>query len=119
MLKFPLIVFMMVTFVGALVHADLKCGGTEPFWDLTIGAKKAKYWDQDEIGKKTTLDILSVQDARGMMPGEVRKYRFKNAWSIADAVVLRKKCDDGMSDTIYPYSITFTTESKVFSGCCR
>lgn len=110
-------VVICVVLVPAISHADLKCGGVEPSWSLTIGAKTAMYDDLD--GKKVMFNIVTAQDARGIKPGHVRKYVFKNAQSTADAVVLKKKCDDGMSDETYPYNITLTIMKTVFSGCCQ
>lgn len=98
-------------------HADLKCGGTEPFWNLTIGSKKAVYEAME--GGKVEFDSVVFQDARGIKPDMVRHYTLKNSKTSADAVVLKQKCDDGMSDVTYPYNITLTIMKTVFSGCCR
>lgn len=110
-------VIISIVMMTATVHADLKCGGTEPFWSLMIGAKKAVYETME--GSKTTFDAITIQEAEGIKAGHVRKYQFKNTQSSADAVVLKKKCDDGMSDITYPYNITLTIAKTVLSGCCR
>lgn len=111
------ILILGVVMVAGLAHADLKCGGTEPFWNLTIGSHTAAYEDME--GKNVQFGTVTVQDARGIKPGIVRKYDFKNAQSTADAVVLKQSCSDGMSDVTYPYAITLTIMKTVFSGCCR
>lgn len=98
-------------------YADLKCGGTEPFWGLTIGAKRAVYEPME--GSKVEFDSVVSQDAQGIKPYMVRNYTLKNSKTLADAVILKQKCDDGMSDVTYPYNITLTIMKTVFSGCCR
>lgn len=114
-MKYILILGLVMT--AGLAHADLKCGGTEPFWNLTIGAKKAVYETME--GSKVEFDSVAFRDAQGIKPDMVRNYALKNSKTSADAVVLKQKCGDGMSDVTYPYNITLTIMKAVFSGCCR
>lgn len=103
--------------LSGIARADLKCGGTEPFWSLAIGSSKAIYENVGE-DQKIEFGAITQQDAQGLKPGYTRKYTFKNAKTTADAVVLKKKCDDGMSDKTYPYTITLTVGKTVLAGCC-
>lgn len=116
MKRITLLVLMVA--LSGVAHADLKCGGTEPFWSIVIRNNKATYENMGE-GLNVVFDAVLLQDTQGLKPDHTRKYTFKNAKTTADAVILKKKCDDGMSDIIYPYNITFTMMKMTFSGCCR
>lgn len=107
-----------VVALSGIARADLKCSGTEPFWSLMIGSTKAVYENMGE-GLKMEFATVIQQDAQGLQAGHTRKYTFKNAKVTADAIVIKKKCDDGMSDITYPYTITLTVGKTLLAGCCR
>jgi len=108
------IVFLLI---GTTAYADLKCGGTEPFWSLAIGEKKAVYEHQE--GTKKEFDVVKQQDAAGITPGIVRKYTLRRDSTTADAIVHKRRCSDGMNDRTYPYEITFSVSDAFLTGCCR
>lgn len=118
MIRYAFYILAILIGFGAPARADLKCGGTEPFWGLVIGSNKATYENMGE-GLKAEFDAVMLQDAQGLKPGHMRKYLLKNAKTPAEAMVLKKKCNDGMSDVTYPYTIAFTYKGIVFAGCCR
>ena len=99
----------------------LFCGGTEPFWSLSIdSAAQAKFSAPDipevnygivgsgDFGGRPTLDYLWL----------------RGSGSTATAFISRQFCSDGMSDRLYGYHIGFTHmgddgASWGMEGCCR
>jgi uncharacterized membrane protein len=112
-----LIVAASLTLAPAYAFADLKCGGTEPFWSLDIGAKKAVYKGIE--GDKIEFEVASKQDATGLKPGIVQVFTLKGKGPQSSAVVQRQRCSDDMSDIEYSYEVTLTLPKEVFHGCCE
>ena len=104
--------------VSVPAFAELKCGGTEPFWNLVIQSKTAVYKNMGE-GLEAFLNLSAQAEEQGLKHGTVRKFHFTGDGMSADAVVQKQKCSDGMSDITYPYTIAFSIGQKVLSGCCK
>jgi len=109
---------VLITLFAVPAFADLKCSGTEPFWSLVIKSKTAIYENMAE-GLKAELTVSAQKEAKGLKPGNVRKFSLVGEGMSGDAVVQKQKCTDGMSDITYPYNITLSMGEEVFSGCCK
>jgi uncharacterized membrane protein len=101
---------------------DVKCSGTEPFWDLTINDRQIRF-----SSPENSFDMTPVQPsaARGMAQDYVLVYRTRASTdrNAPVTIVLQKspssQCSDGMSDTSHPYYAVVVTPRAVFAGCCR
>jgi uncharacterized membrane protein len=95
--------------------APMACGGSEPFWSLTLDAEgNAKFSDGDgrEIASRYT-----------MLPS--RNTTLMTSASFADgsirAVITNNSCVESMSDANDddPYEIAIFYDGKLLSGCCN
>lgn len=84
-----------------------RCHGTEPFFGLDIDTAKTKLTPSmnDQSVKRFATNIHGM-DVIGFL--------------IDGRVIGRKLCNDGMSDTEYPFEILFTAiDGTTMSGCCE
>lgn len=102
---------------GAPVPAALECHGTEPFWTIKIGPKDSTYQFQDEAKEPMALGPLTQAANRSdgwMAVGGSSKAPTAVFLSRAES------CSNGMSDDVFPYSITAKVPNGgVVSGCCK
>ena len=80
--------------------------GTEPFWDLTIGHDML-FTDRG-TGVQIAEQAPPVQHG---IAGEI--YRGGRL----DVNIVHAKCSDGMSDRIYPDTVTVQVEGRPYKGC--
>ena len=73
---------------AAQAQGEYRASGTEPFWSLTIGARTMRF---EAPGRPT----VSVPTPR----------------------VIHRQCSDGMSDRVYPDTVTVTVDGRTFKGC--
>lgn len=98
---------------------QLKCGGTEPFWGLTIQGKKMEYSELGvEKNKHYTINDKLVtagfsEDSSFVLRGSAGLN--KPIYVAIKAV----ECNDGMSDEVYSHEILYINGSTVLGGCCR
>ncbi len=94
----------------------MECGGTEPFWSISISERDMKVNMMD--GPQYSVPVsLRQQSANSTSVAVVAG----NRGAAATTAFLEKveTCSDGMSDKNYPYSITAVLNGqKVVSGCC-
>lgn len=97
----------------------LSCGGTEPFWSLTLGATSATY--SDPSGMNAEMPMVSSASASGR-PNWPLVLRHAGLDSSILSVVRAQTCGDGMSDRDYGYALTtiltIGLEERVLEGCC-
>jgi uncharacterized membrane protein len=103
---------------AAPMMQSLECFGTEPFWSVTFAGHMA-YTPMD--GPKRKIDITD----RTRAINRTDRYALSGATATdsATAVITRRMCSDGMSDTAFGLSLDFilnTRTGRMFlSGCCR
>lgn len=92
----------------------LECGGTEPFWGATVSKSSV---DIRSLGEpeNQSIAVTSVEAASGYTSEFLQIYKNDNG---PVAVVTSNKCNDSMSDYIYPKEIIIFTGSETFYGCC-
>ncbi|KQU55610.1 hypothetical protein ASG67_05535 [Sphingomonas sp. Leaf339] len=83
-----------------------RASGTEPFWSVTIDDRHIRL-------KQVTVRSISVAvpKARSIMNG--RRY-VTRAMTVA---IVRKPCSDGMSDRLYPDTVTVDVGRRRLQGC--
>lgn len=98
------------------IPEELFCGGTEPFWSLTLGRDNSLTFN--EMGGEP-LKISS--DWRHSVTG-----RQNGSFAIGSdseiALFHRRDCSDGMSDRTYGWALDFLLtggQGAYLQGCCR
>ncbi len=95
----------------------MRCGGTEPFWGITITERdmSVDVLDGPRYNVPVTFRQTSANDrtiaviAGQNGPNETQTFLQKVS-----------ACSDGMSDVNYPYAVTAVfNKQRVYSGCCR
>ena len=80
--------------------------GTEPFWSLTIGVRTIEFQDA-ERRRVTAATPVPRPSFNGM--------QYVTPRIVVD--VTRSRCSDGMSDRVYPDSVTVTIGQRTLRGC--
>lgn len=81
--------------------------GTEPFWDLTVDDRQMIFTDRGtnvSVTQPTPSVIVGVA-------GEI--YRTPRI----ELNIVHAKCNDGMSDRVYPDTIQVSVDGRPFQGC--
>ena len=86
--------------------------GTEPFWAATV------------VGDRLTYSTPLDQPGRAIAVTRTSGPGFASVEGVFDARPLRLRvtkgpCSDGMSDTVYPFSVVRTVTGAVERGCAR
>lgn len=116
---FPLVLSIFLSnAVSASSIPTLSCAGTEPFWDLSINTLGNITYRDPLIEKK--YSDASIKNAEGSPEG----YAFKiEAGDTENGTlllnVIKTKCNDGMSDTIYTYTTLVDINGIILIGCCN
>ncbi|MCI4665271.1 MAG: hypothetical protein MRY74_11175 [Neomegalonema sp.] len=100
----------------------LVCGGTEPFWTLTLTSRKRAKFEalgQDFKGSYRISKVV-VAAARSGYPAA---FMLKAPASSAELTVSAGWCSDGMSDRDFGWRATMLFSTKpgqrtMFEGCC-
>ncbi len=111
-----LIVLLSLAMSASAMAADYSCGGTEPFWDLSIKGNTVTYNEflADESTK--TEEIISRKDAHGL----VSEFAFEvKSASMTASIVTDATCSDGMSESTYTHAILLNVDGAVVYGCCN
>jgi uncharacterized membrane protein len=95
--------------------APLSCGGSEPFWRLTLDTRgNARFSDGDgrEISSRYTLEQsrnTTLMAGATFADGSIR------------AVITHNSCLESMSDADNddPYEIAVFYDGRLLSGCCN
>ena len=86
--------------------------GTEPFWSARVAGDRLTYSNLDDASGRTIAVIRrrkgSVLEIAGTLEG--RDLRLE---------VTRGPCSDGMSDMVYPLSVTRSIAGAVEKGCAK
>ena len=102
---------------NAPLPGTLVCNGTEPFWTISISPKGTTYQFQDEAKEPMALGAFTQASNRNdgwMAVGGSPKAPTAAVLSRSEA------CSNGMSDELFPYSITAKIPNGgVVSGCCK
>ena len=86
--------------------------GTEPFWSVEVTPEALVYkTPENPAGTRiayTTAKVASDTRYFGKLGGEQ-----------VILLIMPAKCSDGMSDTIYSYSATWSIGAEIRGGCAR
>lgn len=88
------------------VQSDYRAIGTEPFWDLTI-ARDLVFTDR---GSNVSV-VQPTPAVRSGVTGEIyQSQRIR-------VNIVHSKCNDGMSERIYPDTVQVTVDNRQYRGC--
>jgi uncharacterized membrane protein len=106
---------------AAAQEGSLQCGGTEPFWSLTI-TRNAMWLSAPPDDKRINLVLVKPRPAMARPVDLVRIYQTRrtDGKGAATFVVTRNEnsCSDGMSEKRYAYDAVYFDAEQVFQGCC-
>lgn len=94
---------------------EMKCGGTEPFWAVTVKNGKMTF-SSPESPQDAVSAVVSTREAAGMIAGTATVVKTKNSTL---TVVRGADCSDGMSEETYTHHAIYDADGTVFSGCCK
>ena len=114
-------VALSATAAAAQQGGSLQCGGTEPFWALTITAK-AMWLMTPADDTRINLVLVRPRGAMARQVDLVRVYQTRRTdrKGAATLIVTRNEnsCSDGMSEKRYAYDAVYFDAEQVFQGCC-
>jgi len=123
-----LVVVAFLALVSGAVQAEvLNCGGTEPFWSLTINEEERTV-DYSNFGSEEVDSYKKLEVAIPMNDTSIRNFQAKKGLGgrkKVNAIVLvtdgdiRSYCSDGMSDFNYQYEIVLNVDGQTLQGCCE
>ncbi|WP_282277178.1 hypothetical protein [Stenotrophomonas sp. PS02297] len=91
--------------------ANLQAAGVEPFWGVKVEGGALAYTTPETMDAPRRLQATRSIDADGLhLSGEERGQPFR-------LDVRHEPCSDGMSDTAYPFSVSWLLEGKTAKGC--
>ena len=99
---------------------QIKCSGTEPFWDISINELGVLSLGDpsngdEKIYSKTILKSMERTSSTYAFNIEARD-ELNNLMNLN---VQKEVCDDGMSDQIYSFSVSVNIRGKILNGCCN
>ena len=87
--------------------------GTEPFWSVEVMPKgRLKYSTPDMLNG---VVVSSVEKRQGERVQYIARFNGKPF----TLDIVPDTCSDGMSDTVYPYKVTFVHSGRTDHGCAR
>ena len=106
--------------LGTTLPAGLTCGGTEPFWSLSMGSNTAFYTDIHDANYGLSLQATQVAEGFRTFPIIIQH---TGGDAVTSTIIRPADCSDGMSDRTYPWQIdtilSTPTEKRFLSGCCH
>ncbi|MBK22790.1 MAG: hypothetical protein CME70_02195 [Halobacteriovorax sp.] len=124
-----LVVVAFLALISGAVQAEvLNCGGTEPFWSLTINEEDKTVVYNDFNGEENLKTFKNLKVAKPINDTSVRSITaergFRGRKKLSAVVLLtdgdyRTYCSDGMSDFQYQYEIILNLDGQPLQGCCE
>lgn len=108
-----IVALLSVLLTSVFANADIiKCSFTEPFLNVTYSMTQSKLTVVEEVmGKKTVTKNVSFQIKAA---GTFELFDKNN--NVIMTLSLDNKGSDGMSQTVFPYTATFTDKANWANG---
>ncbi len=90
--------------------------GTEPFWSIEVLGDKLLYTSPEQQTPVAIAAHMEGMSKHGA--GELRYVGRMDGKAVVLTIALGI-CSDGMSDTVYAYTATFTWGERTEQGCAR
>jgi uncharacterized membrane protein len=86
--------------------------GTEPFWAVYVIDNRNIVFHPSEGDK------ISVPFVAPVVPDNITtKYNSANDSVTLELILLKKNCNNGMSDIVYPYEVNLKINAMTLKGC--
>lgn len=97
-------------FTGIAADETITATGTEPFWNAIIEGSNLIYSTPENLDG-TTIGVERFVGQGGIgFSGELEQSAF-------DLLVAPGQCSDGMSDRLYPYTVSLKIDDDLRTGC--
>ena len=96
----------------AMPEKPFQALGTEPFWAVEVLPGQLRYSDPENIAG-TTFAATESREATGV------RYSGTMSGQPISLLVQPGTCSDGMSDTVYPWTVVLTKDGRRLQGCAR
>ena len=96
----------IILLAAATSPADYRAVGTEPFWNLSIDARRMRL---SEAGRAE----VAVPTPRARVTADGRRYASRSM----TVEIVRAPCSDGMSDRTFPDRVTVRWRGRILRGC--
>lgn len=97
----------------------LNCGGTEPFWGLSIGNQTAQF---EIMGNPALTFTPTWEDIPIGMQAVSYAIKMQGSNEDITAIINRNQCSDGMSESVYGFGIDLIISgqsgNQYYTGCC-
>lgn len=108
------------SFAGANEVPVLQCFGTEPFWGVSTDAKGFLSMNDPMSDSKKFYSKTILKNAAGTTSTFAFQIEATDmAKNTLKLNVVKTDCNDGMSDSIYPYTALVDVDGGILFGCCR
>ena len=91
-----------------LLHAV----GTEPFWSLYVIKDKKIIFHPAE-GADVEVPFVAPANTDSV----TRRFTSANDNTNLELIITKQECSDGMSEKVYPYSVTLSLNAVKYKGC--
>lgn len=109
-----LVALVLTAFSLPALAGKISCGGTEPFWGLSVEGEYMRY--SDPVMETTmSLKIVSRLQPVGYSEGYIQVIKSK----FTSLTMVHGECNDGMSDEIYTHHAVFDNNGVIMGGCCN
>ncbi len=98
-----------------LKDQTFQCGGTEPFWGVTLGPKEAELANPES---RSTLTVERVQPSLARLFPLLYRLRDGKGQSLRATITHQQHCSDGMSDYDYAFQVLLSDDEHLYEGCC-
>lgn len=93
--------------------ATFRALGTEPFWAVHVSDETLRFMTpEDQEGTVVPFTRAAAGDDEVALDAVLEGRKLHLVGRIAE-------CSDGMSDRVYPYTITITLDDETLNGCAR
>jgi len=124
MIKYSFLSFLVVISTTFAQAEAFRCVGTEPFWsyqldEATAVAQFSLVASSKYMFKNVQLTSAKNDKSVRFLVSSKNNEDSSSAWITDTEVFFRKSgCNDGMSDSSYPYEIYLNINDKAYVGCC-
>jgi uncharacterized membrane protein/uncharacterized lipoprotein YbaY len=109
---FLLLVLILLTGCSESPQKRFRCIGTEPFWSIVVTDTAILYASPEK------REVWRA--AKAEATGNAYVFRtYDTSENVIEITIRPGRCNDGMSDTIYEYTVTVDRGGRIVKGCAR
>lgn len=98
----------------------MACGGTEPFWGVTVRDGKAEFTSPETEPGSVTYAAEAWTIASARLYERATRLTAAEGTGFLAVQMVDSYCSDGMSESSYPYDgLLMTPAGTLYEGCCH